>query len=168
MNLKVWVASLLLALAPVAASAVTLLPPGAADSTAMDETFTFTNDVAGIDLDISTFFVTANSTQASALAASSVTFTDPDGMMTTTGFMPMPGMMGMMPIAFVQIPDFRLEIGESFSIAFDLMTPPMGLTSASFTLAATPIPLPAAGWMLLSALGGMGILARRRRSAATA
>ena len=31
---------------------------------------------------------------------------------------------------------------------------------------ATPVPLPAAGWLLLSAFGGLGLVARRRRKAA--
>ena len=30
----------------------------------------------------------------------------------------------------------------------------------------TPIPLPAAGWLLLTALGGLGVMARRRKNAA--
>ena len=32
-----------------------------------------------------------------------------------------------------------------------------------FDVAPAPIPLPAAGWMLLAGLGGMGWMARRRR-----
>ncbi|MEM7710417.1 MAG: VPLPA-CTERM sorting domain-containing protein [Pseudomonadota bacterium] len=45
------------------------------------------------------------------------------------------------------------------------------LTGAQFGVAVTspelaPIPLPASAWMLLAGLGGMGVMARRRRKAA--
>jgi hypothetical protein len=44
--------------------------------------------------------------------------------------------------------------GDSSTITFDLTTDPV----------AAPIPLPAAGWMLLGALGGLGALTRSRRA----
>ena len=39
-----------------------------------------------------------------------------------------------------------------------------GTITANLTVA--PVPLPAAGWLLLSAFGGLGVMARRRRKAA--
>ena len=36
----------------------------------------------------------------------------------------------------------------------------------SFYNGAAPVPLPAAGWLLMAGLGGIGAVARRRRGAA--
>lgn len=43
-----------------------------------------------------------------------------------------------------------------------------GLTSTVLGGTPAPIPLPAAGWMLLAGLGGLGLVARRRRDKANA
>lgn len=40
------------------------------------------------------------------------------------------------------------------------------LASTSMTVNVSPVPLPAAGWLMLAAFGGMGLVARRRRKAA--
>ena len=51
-----------------------------------------------------------------------------------------------------------------------LMTPngknQAGVSHISFYNSAAPVPLPAAGWLLIAGLGGLGALARRRKAAA--
>ena len=51
-----------------------------------------------------------------------------------------------------------------------LMTPngknQAGVSHVSFYNSAAPVPLPAAGWLLVAGLGGIGALARRRKAAA--
>jgi hypothetical protein len=51
-----------------------------------------------------------------------------------------------------------------------LMTPngknQAGVSHISFYNSAAPVPLPAAGWLLVTGLGGLGALARRRRASA--
>jgi hypothetical protein len=55
--------------------------------------------------------------------------------------------------------------GGSFFVLFDsagLVNP----VSVTYAITTAAVPLPAAGWMLISAMAGMGILARRRKSLA--
>jgi hypothetical protein len=59
-------------------------------------------------------------------------------------------------------------LGGSWSTA-GLMTPngknQAGVSHISFYNSVAPVPLPAAGWLLVAGLGGLGALARRRRAA---
>lgn len=60
-------------------------------------------------------------------------------------------------IAATSFVDVRHAFGPEQDVHFDW---------TRFETAAPPIPLPAAGWLLLSAFGGLGLVARRRRKAA--
>lgn len=79
-----------------------------------------------------------------------------------TPFVPSPSGTGF--TSMVSIPDFDLPSGGSFSIAFLELATPTG--SGSYSFEATPIPLPAAGWLLISGLGGVALLGRRRNKMA--
>jgi hypothetical protein len=68
-----------------------------------------------------------------------------------------PSMMG-------SLDNYVLASGDVLEVIFSwsgsTASPQLG--NFDFTYLTTPIPLPAAGWMFLSALAGMGFLARRR------
>ena len=162
MKLKMWIASLLLAFAPAVAGAVTLNPGPDAEVVAATSSFTFTNDTYGAPLSVSGFgFTFQNPISAATLNASTWTFTAPDTSVTgPINFVA--SSLGSTFIAAVNIPDFTVDVGQSFTIAFMLAQPG---TSGSFSFNATPVPLPAAGWMLLSALGGVAAISRRRKAA---
>ncbi|TCM78986.1 VPLPA-CTERM sorting domain-containing protein [Rhodovulum steppense] len=49
-----------------------------------------------------------------------------------------------------------------FESGFDSIT--FASTSAALEFALAPIPLPAAGWLLLAGLGGLGVVARRKKA----
>jgi hypothetical protein len=159
MNLKVWLASLLLAIAPAVAGAVTILPNDniarGVDSTTA-QSFTFTNDVHGKDLKIADFTITFNATQTARLAASTWSVSAPGGTGLPVNFVPEAPTFLTDAVA---LSNFILGVGESFTIAFVLSQPGV---SGSFSFDVKPVPLPAAGWMLVSAIAGVGFLARRR------
>ena len=165
MKLKVWLASLLLAIVPAVAGAVTLIPGGAYDGFVG---FTF-NPATGFDFDniggtkplkVENFSLTFNSSTNAALTASTWTVTPPGGTGIATNFVPS---VAGGKTAMINLPNFIVNVGESFNVAFSLVFPTdTGGTSGSFSFDVAAIPLPAAGWMLLSAIGGMGFLARRR------
>jgi hypothetical protein len=163
MKLKVWLASLLLAFAPAVAGAVTLTVGDVAEGLNTSSSFSYENDTAGKPLKISGFTLTFNNSSAAAiLNASTWTFTAPDSTVTgPVNFVASP--LGSGFVAFAFIPNFTVQVGEDFTIAFNLAQPG---TSGSFSFEVAPVPLPAAGWMLLAAIGGMGVLARRRQLAA--
>lgn len=167
MKLKVWLASLLLAIVPAVAGAVTILPGNAYDGSvnfSNNPVFSFDNIGGAAAIKIENFSLTFNSSTNAALTASTWTITPPAGSGMPVNFVPaVPGGR----TAMINIPNLILQVGESFTVAFDLVFPSAtGGTSGSFSFDAAVVPLPAAGWMLLSAIGGMGLLARRRAQAA--
>ena len=170
MKLKMWIASLLLAFVPAVAGAVTLnVGPTAVgvDSTTA-QTFTFTNDSSSKPLSVEGLTLSFNNTRTDggvsalvALAPATWTLTTPASVGAPTAFFPIVGTAAA-AASVVFLPTFTVDVGESFTIAFNLTQPG---TSGSFSFAATPVPLPAAGWMLLSALGGVAAISRRRKAA---
>ena len=61
----------------------------------------------------------------------------------------------------------HIGLGESLFLSFvdtDLTT--TDFAALTYTLEVSKIPLPAAGWMLLSAVAGVGFLSRKRRNVA--
>ncbi|MDO5612139.1 MAG: VPLPA-CTERM sorting domain-containing protein [Paracoccus sp. (in: a-proteobacteria)] len=66
---------------------------------------------------------------------------------------------------------FALKAGESFSILFDVLagdalTNGVGVQVSFDTMAPAPVPVPAAAGLLVTALGGLGFAARRKRKSA--
>jgi hypothetical protein len=56
--------------------------------------------------------------------------------------------------------------GQAFAMTFLESSPALGQTKYQNLVTVSPVPIPAAGGMLLLALGGLGLAARRRRKAA--
>jgi hypothetical protein len=170
MNLKTWIASLLLAFTPAIAGAVTLDPtvnPSVSEGGNTSASFSYEHDGgSALPFRISGFIATFNnSSSLTTLNASSYTFTPPGGPAgTPVNLSGTPTGTGSF-FDIVTIPSFTILPGESFTFAYTLAQPG---TSASFSFDVAPIPLPAAGWMLLSALGGTAFLSRRRKKAAAA
>jgi hypothetical protein len=61
------------------------------------------------------------------------------------------------------LPSIQLAKGESVTTIFTFAGIDLG-SGGQVSIETALVPLPAAGWMLISALGGMGILARRRKT----
>jgi hypothetical protein len=59
----------------------------------------------------------------------------------------------------------QLAAGEAVSVIFNFASIGAG-SGGQVSFQTSVVPLPAAGWMLISALGGMGLLARRRNKVA--
>jgi hypothetical protein len=172
MKLKLWIASILLAFAPAVASAITLTEGPTATGVDSTTAQTFTYDLsaaAPLPLAVRGLTLTFNNTRGqggvsaiTALSTSTWTFTAPGGAVTgPTAFAPITGSAAA-AAATVFLPDFVVDPGQSFTLSFNLTQPG---TSGSFSFAATPVPLPAAGWMLLSAMGGVAFISRRRKAA---
>jgi hypothetical protein len=162
MTLKVWLVSLLLAIAPAVAGAVTLTVGDVAEGLNTTSSFSYENDTLTVPVKVTAFTLTFNSPNAANLNGSTWTFTAPDGSITgPVNFVA--GPLGTGFVASAAIPTFLVAVGEDFTIAFNLISPG---TSGSFSFTVAPVPLPAAGWMLLAALGGLGVAARRQRAAA--
>lgn len=58
--------------------------------------------------------------------------------------------------------------GQSFTIAFNAISPVTNNVNLSVDMLTSPVPVPAAGLMLLAALGGAAALRRRQKSAVAA
>jgi hypothetical protein len=160
MKLRVWIATLLVAFVPAMAGAVTLALGSVAEGLNTSSSYSYENDTAGVPLTVTAFSLTFNSPSAAQLSGSAWTFTAPDSsVIGPVNFVAVA--LGTGFVAVAHIADFVVGVGEDFTIAFNVLPG----TSGSFSFRVTPVPLPAAGWMLLAATGGMGVVARRRRLA---
>lgn len=164
MKLKMWLASLLLAAAPMAAGAVTLLDP-LPDSDSASGTF---NGVFAFSED---YTLNRSAKVQVIFTGTSDTKANLDNMVFSS-----------VELGFSQGFDSVNQVGQlfegtggvtskygpgAFTIAWTNGGNVAGTTAqAGFTVIASPIPLPAAGWMLVSAIAGVGFLARRRNVAA--
>jgi hypothetical protein len=162
MKFKVWLGSLLLAIVPAVAGAVTLTIGHVAEALNTSSSFSYENDTLNVPVKVKAFTFTFNSPHAANLNGSAWTVIAPDGsVIGPVNFVA--GPLGTGFVASAAIPTFLVEAGEDFTIAFNLISPG---TSGSFSFAVAPVPLPAAGLMLVAALGGVGVAARRQRAAA--
>jgi hypothetical protein len=171
MNLKVWLASLLLAFTPAVAGAVTLtLGPetGGTPANAAIATVTYTNDAIGKAVKIVGFTITGQSTGSAPVAD----LTASTYQVTSTAFSTGPSAFPVslsgpgFAAGFVPLPAFIVTVGDSFTLDFVFAPALDPTTSASWSFTVAPVPLPAAGWMLVSAIAGVGFLARRRSQVA--
>jgi hypothetical protein len=168
MNLKAFLAAAVVAIAPAVAGAVTVVDSDV-DAVPMvsNATYATSQDMgAGDYTAMFNFDSTAGKSDSVEwlIVVSGVTgdlpmleLTDDMGnVVTPTITMPMGG-------AFTEFSWMGTGVaGPSFSLNLnsdDLMV------NAQLSYIATPVPLPAAGWMFISALAGMGFLARRRAAA---
>lgn len=164
MNLKICLAALALAVAPMAAGAVTLLDP-LPDSDSQAATFTDVDFAFSEDYQVDRrawIEILYTGTACCEDNLSNMLFTSAE-LGLNKGF------------------DVVIQIGELFEAEGFFKTTfgpgpftiswtnggnlPESSAQAGFTIIASPIPLPAAGWMLVSAVAGVGFLARRQRMA---
>lgn len=167
MSFRSILAAVALMLAPLAASAVTIPPNGSnnggvgivASGEFLENLATWTSPV--------TFEFVADETlrvggQATALQASGF-----------TGFSLSYGRTGSLSVLTPEfsgtnisyvLPSIDLAAGESITVSFNFASIAEG-SGGQFSVSTTAVPLPAAAWMLITALGGMGLLARRRSTA---
>lgn len=157
-KLKALFAALALVIAPLAASAVTIFDPLPAakslggsfsDIGVTSETATFQlNEKANLE-----FVLTGSSSSEAALLG--MTY-DIFGTVYTFSSVTQIGQLFM---GSGSVAGLTFGPGQ-FDVTWGTLAGP---AQAGFTVTASAIPLPAAGWMLVSALGGMGLLARARR-----
>ena len=166
MRIKIWLASLLLAILPVAASAVTILPNGNENVVVGDSPFGQfdPSQTSPVSFSITALEDMKVDTAATALRVAG--FTDLV-LKFGKGLNPVAEFDATMAVgagAVWALPVVTLLAGETLTVTFMYSAIAAGSGgNASFLTA--PIPLPAAGWMLISALAGMGLLARRRAAA---
>ena len=67
--------------------------------------------------------------------------------------------------AAVQLPGFKLLAGDTFTIDFEYAQGGARTVDVDYSFVTAPVPVPAAGLMLLSGLGGLAIARRRARTA---
>jgi hypothetical protein len=182
MNLKALVVAAIAVAAPLAANAVTFngsfnpAPPGPATPTLAHniDNGGFQGDsimrLDAVDVAGGSFTWTFTATQD--LKVRGVGTLRQPGFITTPSVSYNGGAVALVPgvaetdtFAF---PTVALTAGDSVTVtlAWAGFTG-TGADSSTFTydIQTSPIPLPAAGWMLVSAIGGMGFLARRRKNA---
>ena len=163
MKLKLWLASLLVALVPAVASAVTILDPLPTSASA---SFTFLPASTSASAD---FQLNKAAKVAFALTGTSATKSNLTGMTfnifgTDYSFSEVTGPVLGLFDGSGNIGVFTFGPGN-FTVTWGNPSI-IGNAQAGFTVIASPIPLPAAGWMLVAALGGMGFLARRQKTIA--
>lgn len=164
MKIKALIAALMVAFTPLAASAVVIDPDVMAGEMSSNSATVPGGTSGAIDTwtyvafePVTIFFSLSGTGMADDLAKltfngtsfSSIT-TQPMGPATAGGF--------LLPVT--------LAMGDSFDIDV-AATSALG-AATSFTVAysaITAIPLPAAGWMFVSALAGLGFVSRKRRAA---
>jgi hypothetical protein len=163
--------ALALAVAPVAASSATMVTDGGGPYDLLADMYKFEGDfVAGTAGDTLTFsFVNSSNTTAAVtffgitLNQLSAAFTD--GVQLTFG--PIIDSFGTTSVgeqySFLVDPNQVVNLAITFGNVFD--TIPDGFTGQAnidFQVTAAAVPLPAAGFLLLGALGGLAALRRRK------
>jgi hypothetical protein len=158
MKIKIWLASLLLAFVPIAANAVPipLGPPGF-----NDQSFTFN----GTPSTSQEYSVSKLSSISLVLAGTSSSAAPLNAMEYT--------IFGN-TYSFTEIVQETANLFRGGGVVKGLKFGPGTFTvewgngglpaTGNFTIVATQIPLPAAGWMLIAAMGGMTVLARRKKA----
>lgn len=170
MNIKAVIAAASLALAPVASSAATTINSLPFGATGAGPTISDTNPIGSVMFTNNTGVsllvggsASGSSTCVSCLSATlfglSLTEDDPTVNLVFTSFTGQSGSGLLTPLEVGSGADFWLVYQSSGSFG-DNDVP------TTWQISATVIPLPAAGWLLLTALGGLAVAARRRKAAA--
>lgn len=165
MRIKMWLASLLLAIAPVAASAVSIPVNGTVSVGPNEEAIgSFTApQMSPVEFSIKATELIRVDTAATALRLAGF-----EDLVVTFGvngvLLPFAPTMQAGSGAVWAFPLIDLQMDDVLTVKFAYTDIGAG-SGGQASFLTTPIPLPAAGWMLVSALAGMGILARRRAAA---
>lgn len=165
--LKSMIAAIVMIFAPLAASAVTVAPNGSAlvsIGDVIDGQFLESQGFA------SPVTFTVEATEAMSLRAGSATmlrigsWTDPVLKFGKTGSEVIVTGSDANGNRGFSLPTIILAAGETATVIFEFTGLGAG-TGGQVSFLTAAVPLPAAGWMLISALAGMGFLARRRAAA---
>jgi hypothetical protein len=160
MAIRVWLAALVVAVMPAVASAVTVMP-GATESVGAPvvASGSFLEPMAS-DSPVTFAIKATEAMRVMVVGTALPTLFDLVLSSSEPGLTTAPGLMGS--TTFGQL--VNLAVDEVLTISFGFSGATGGGGQVTFTT--SPIPLPAAGWMLISALGGMAVLARRRKAVA--
>lgn len=163
MNFKALVAAAAIALAPIASHAATVVTGGFFDSfaTVLTGGLGFSSDfVAGEDIFVDVTF------SASGLPANvSLLMYGVDSAVTAYDV----SAFGSLATGTGSLVGLSFAAGDLFSIVIAPTAALTANTEVGFSMAATaapaPIPLPAAGWMLIAGVAGIAAAARKRNAA---
>ena len=186
MNLKALMAAVLMAMTPMASKAVTSISAGETDfdMAVLNGTPTAIFEYVA-DGPLLVTGAASGTSAPSASALEKISFQlvlkddfdalETDGDPTTSGFdLAVHSFMSPQDVGMMGIPAFAdtgglggltLEDGEEFLVIFSSALPGGFSVPVTYSINTAVIPLPAAGWMLLSAVAGAGFLSRRRRAA---
>lgn len=152
MQLKALLAALIVAVAPVAASAVTV-PVSAGDMDSLSETLSPGDSI--------TYSFTSTSPVKISFSTSGSGMLDDLSKITYNGVGYADINPGMPASATGDLASVILP-PSPFDVTVELSGAAAANVGTTLSYSVTNIPLPAAGWMLLGGLAGLGVLGRRR------